>query len=96
MNFPQAQQILIFNGMELENDKTLKDYKIYDKDTILLRLNDIDILQTKSSDHMSIIIEISYEGKYHFLILEIGNNDTIKDIKKKIKEKIDIETVNQK
>ena len=95
-NYNQDQQILINNGMELENDKTLKDYKIYDREIIILCLNNIDILQPKSNDHMSIIIDINLEKKNDFLILEISNKDTIKDIKKRIKEKTGIQTVDQK
>ena len=45
---------------------------------------------------MSIIIDINLEKKNDFLILEISNKDTIKDIKKRIKEKTGIQTVDQK
>ena len=73
---PPEQQILIFSKMQLENNKTLDDYKIKNQSTLHLGIRHKKIMQ--------IFIKF-LNGKT--LTLDVEPSDTIEKIKKKIQEK---------
>ena len=79
--FSLNQLILHFNDTILENNKTLSYYNIKNESTIILKIN------------MNIFIEFSNEN---LIILKVQPEETIEDIKIKIKNQEDIPIDQQK
>ena len=77
--FPLEQQTLIFSKEQLENNKTLADYKIQKQSTLHLVIRNKKIMQ---------IFVKFLTGKV--LTLDVETSDTIEKVKKKIQEKENI------
>ena len=81
---PRDMQILLFNGKQLENSKSLADYQIQNESVLIFIL--------KLNPDIQISIKI-FNGKN--INLELKPKDTIEKIKQKIKEKEGIPLINK-
>ena len=75
---PQGQHRLIFSGRELENNKTLYDYKVQNKSTLYL------IFKLRREEGIQIFVKLLTGNT---LALDVKTLDTIETVKKKIQEK---------
>ena len=78
-NIPPENQKLIFEGVELEDDRTLSEYKIKRESVLHLAVNFRD-------DIMNIFVKLITGGTGSTISLRVKTNDTIKAVKNLIYE----------
>ena len=73
--FSVDEQRIVYNGRNLEDDQTVRDYNIQNKSTLNLVL-----------PVMKVTIQKETMGRVHILDLEVSPNDSILDVKQKIQD----------
>ena len=73
--FSVDEQRIVYNGRNLEDDQTVRDYNIQNKSTLNLVL-----------PVMKVTIQKETMGRVYILTLEVSPNDSILDVKQKIQD----------